>query len=82
MSDNKKTSGPVGSPVECEAGRLVPERAILEAWKAGRPVQYLVMGGYDDDWTDYMGVTPPDTQSQRLAWRELPSVILPAHSAP
>ena len=47
--------------------------AITAAWLAGRTVQYLVRGGYDDQWTDYAAATHPDTVSNRLAWRVKPA---------
>jgi hypothetical protein len=46
---------------------------VQAAWEAGRPVQYLVVLGYDDEWTDYAGVTKPETQNGRLAWRVKPT---------
>jgi hypothetical protein len=44
-------------------------------------VQYLVLGGYDSEWTDYLGATHPDTISKRLAWR-LKSTAQPAPAQP
>ena len=46
-----------------------PSGDLLAPWSAGARLQYLVLGGYDDDWTDYISGTPPDLQSERLLWR-------------
>lgn len=48
---------------------------IEAAWQAGNTVQYLVVIGYDDEWTDYTGKTKPQEQSGRLVWRVKPASI-------
>lgn len=47
--------------------------SIVEAWLLGRAVQYLVLGGHDDEWTDFSGGGKPNTGSKRLAWRLKPT---------
>lgn len=44
---------------------------IIEAWQAGRPVQYFQLLGHDSEWTDYTQNVPP-TLSPMLEWRVKP----------
>lgn len=51
---------------------------IVEAWLLGHALQYLVLGGHDDEWNDFSGGGKPNTGSKRLAWRLKPTAQPPA----
>jgi hypothetical protein len=72
---------PAAQPSAEPAFARSTEDPITQAWLRGHMVQYLVLGGYDSEWTDYLGATHPDTISKRLAWR-LKSTAQPAPAQP
>lgn len=44
--------------------------SVIEAWRRGALVQYLVLGSHDSEWTNYLSSDcPPDEQEGRLVWR-------------
>lgn len=61
----------------------VPPDDVEQAWRAGMAVQYLVHGGYDDQWTDYTATAAPDFSSKkRVTWRVKPTAAQSDQSNP